>query len=149
MQFNDSSETFKNHVKNALLNMLTNWKFMHKEQLKVLNYYLSNETEIDRIKNKVGQIFGDSFLVCPTYFMAKDIMLWSGDNKVYFYKLTHRTNGSLSSIFRNQKWTGICHGEDIPFVFGDPFINPNVYSKQDFQFSFLIMNLWTNFAKTG
>ena len=101
------------------------------------------------IKNKTGQIYGDYVIACPTYFMPKDMMLWSGDNKVYLYKLTYKANNSLTDVYRNETWMGVTHGSEIEFVFGFPLKLPQMYSKQDQQFSLLIMNLWTNFAKTG
>ena len=146
--FNSSSETFKEDVRNALFAFLKAWKPLESENVrnKVLDFYLSNQTNVNVFKNKVGHIFGDPTLVCPTYFMAKNMLLWSGDHKVHFYKLTHKSNLSRRC---NEEWTGVCHSDDLPFVFGDPFINAQNYNQIDYQFSFLVMNLWTNFAKTG
>ena len=120
-----------------------------KQRKKVLDYYLANETEIDRIKNKAGHIFGDYSIACPTYFMQKDITLWSGDNTVYLYELNYRASSSVSCIFSNDSWMGVCHGETPKFIFGEILRFPQKYNQKDYQFSLLIMNLWTNFAKTG
>ena len=127
------------------------WKYLDSDsnRKKVINFYLANVTEIDMIKNRIGQVFGDYLLTCPTYYMAKDVMLWSGNSKVYFYKLTHHSKVSLSHRVLNESWIGTGHADDLEYVFGLPFSVPESYTEQDRNFSLLIMNLWTNFAKTG
>lgn len=150
-KYNSSSEKFKENVIDGVFNEVKKWKPLLSEEVvkKVVDFYLSKETNVNVIKNKVGHVFGDSGLVCPTYFMAKDMLLWSGDHKVYFYKLTYRSKGSVISFLCNQEWTGVCHADDLAFVFGMPYIYPDSFTQLDFQFSTLVMNLWTNFAKTG
>ena len=150
-KFNSSSSKFNQNVKDYVFHEIDNLKHLESEseRKKVIDFYLSNETNVDMIKNKTGQIFGDYIITCPTYFMPKDMVLWSGDNKVYLYKLTYKANSSLLGINQNETWLGVYHGADIEFVFGLPFMIPQMYSKQEQQFSLLIMNLWTNFAKTG
>ena len=127
------------------------WKNLDSDsnRKKVMNFYLENVNEIDMIKNRIGQVFGDYVLTCPTYYMAKDVMLWSGNSKVYFYKLTHHSGVSRSHKSHNESWIGTGHGDDLEYVFGAPFSVPEKYTEQDRSFSLLIMNLWTNFAKTG
>ena len=147
----NSSQKFKENIINFFYNEMKRWNYLESPEHRkmVLNYYLSNETEIDKMKNKVGHIVGDYFLVCPTYYTAKDVMLWSGDNTVYFYELTHKLPKSVKCIFSNDSWMGICHTEDIQFVFGEPLRFKDKHNIKDQQFSLLIMNLWSNFAKTG
>ena len=83
------------------------------ERKKVVDFYLSNETEVHMIKNKTGQLFDNYLLTCPTYFMPKDMVLWSGDNKVYPYKLTHRVNATVIDLFPNDTCPGVFHGSDV------------------------------------
>ena len=150
-RLNSSSSKFNQNVKDYVFHEIDNLKHLESEgeRKKVIDFYLSNETKVDMIKNKTGQIFGDYVITCPTYFMPKDMVLWSGDNKVYLYKLTHRANSSSNGLYLNQTWMGVPHGSDLEFVFGVPLRLSQMNSKQDQQFSLLIMNLWTNFAKTG
>ena len=109
-----------------------------------------DEIEVNMIKNKIGHIFGDYILTCPTYYMQRDIMLWSEDNKVFMYKLTYKSKlNSSNSIAETKDWIGVSHSDDIEFVFGTSLLYPERYSQQDYQFALLIMNLWSNFAKTG
>jgi len=44
---------------------------------------------------------------------------------------------------------GAVHGEEIPYVFGIPLVVQKFYSLQEIELSKTIMNVWTNFAKTG
>ena len=150
-RLNSSSLKFNQNVKDYVFHEIDNWRYLESENLrkKVVDFYLSNETKVDMIKNKTGQILGDYVITCPTYFMPKDMVLWSGDNKVYLYKLTYKANNSLTGAYPNGTWMGVTHASDLEFVFGFPLKLPHMYSKQEQQFSLLIMNLWTNFAKTG
>ena len=148
----NSSEQFKQDVIDFFDNEMEGWNYLESpdQRKRVLDYYLSNETEIDRIKTKAAHILGDYFLVCPTYYLSKDIMLWSGENTVYLYELTYKLRTSIKCFFSNESWMGVCHFEDIQFVFGEPLrLKDRHKDIKDQQFSLLVMNLWSNFAKTG
>ena len=101
INLNSSSPNFKQNVINILDGQMKKWKNLDSDsdRKKIIDFYLTNVTEIDMIKNRTGQVFGDYVLTCPTYYMAKDMMLWSGNNKVYFYKLTHHSRFSFSHGF--------------------------------------------------
>ena len=51
----------------------------------MIDFYLSNQTQVDIIKSKTEQIRSDYILVCSTYFMLRDMVLWSDDNQIYLY----------------------------------------------------------------
>jgi carboxylesterase type B len=90
---------------------------------------------------------GDLSLKCSTYLFAKQFATNAPSKNVYSYELT-----SESQFMTNA--TGcppgkVCHSADIPFVFGRPFINPDLFSHEETVFSRDIMKMWTNFAKTG
>ena len=149
-KLNSSSPKFNQNAKDYVFHEIDNLKYLESEEIRkrAIDFYLSNETNVNLIKNKTSHLFGDYILICPMHFMLKDIMLWSGDNKVYMYKLTYKSS-QFNSIYANETWMGIPHGSDLEFVFGLPLKYPKIYSKQDYQFSLLVLNLWTNFAKTG
>ena len=139
------------NIKNYLIKNL-NWKSIKsiENKKKVVDYYISDETDVNMIKNKTAQIYGDYVLSCPTYYMPRDMVLWSEDNKVFMYQLTYKSIMSLSSLLAgNEPWVGIGHGDDIEFVMGTSILYPERYSQQDYQFALFVMNLWSNFAKTG
>ena len=146
----DPSNLNKN-IKTYLLEEL-DWKNLEsiENRKKVAEYYISDETEVNMIKNKTGQIFGDYAISCPTYYIIRDMVLWSEENKVFMYKLNYKSKISISNLFAdNQSWIGVGHGDDIGFVLGASLLSPEKYSQQDYQFTLLVMNLWSNFAKTG
>ena len=149
----DSDPTkFNQNVKNYLNIILKFWKNLESgnERRNVIEAYISDEKDVNNIKSKVGQIFGDYVLTCPTYYFSRDIVLWSGFSNVYMYELTYKSSMSFSSfIAPSEPWIGIGHGDDIEFVFGTSLLAPQRYSQQDYNFALLVMNLWTNFAKTG
>lgn len=65
-------------------------------------------------------------------------------NNVYMYLYTHRSKGNPWP-----NWTGVMHGDEINYVFGEP-LNPGLnYTDEEKLFSKKIMKYWTNFAKTG
>ena len=139
------------NIKNYLIKNL-NWKSIEsiENKKKVVDYYISDETNVNIIKNKTGQILGDYILSCPTYYMPRDMVLWSEENKIFMYQLTYKSIMSFSSFFAGKEpWIGIGHGDDIEFVMGTSILHPERYSEQDYQFALLVMNLWSNFAKTG
>uniref|UniRef100_A0A6B2E559 Acetylcholinesterase n=2 Tax=Larroussius TaxID=59268 RepID=A0A6B2E559_9DIPT len=65
-------------------------------------------------------------------------------NNVYMYLYTHRTKANPWP-----RWTGVMHGDEINYVFGEP-LNPSyTYTDEEKEFSRRIMRYWVNFAKTG
>ena len=148
----DSDSSKLNHNVKEYIHKKLNVKNLKSEEnkKKAIDFYIADEIDVDQIKNKTGLFFGHWILTCPTYYVQRDIMLWSGDNKVFMYKLTYKSKMSFSSLLAgNDSWIGVSHLDDIEFVFGTSLLYPEKYSQQDYQFSLLVMNLWTNFAKTG
>lgn len=63
---------------------------------------------------------------------------------VYMYLYTHRSKSSPWP-----KWTGVLHGDEINYIFGEA-INPNKdYTPEEREFSRRMMRYWTNFARYG
>ena len=105
-QLKPGSLEFNQNVKDYLFDQFYHCKHLESESIrkKVIDYYLSNETQVDIIKSKTGHIFGDYWLTCPTYLMPKDITLWSDENKVYLYQLTYASKSPLINIFDPEPW---------------------------------------------
>jgi carboxylesterase type B len=117
---------------------------------KASEYYLSNidQTNQTALIQAFGAFYGDLILTCPTYLFAQQFAEYSVEDSVYFYEWTHRRNDT-SLYACGPEWMGVCHGADLEFVFGVPFLRPDIRSDIDRNFSKLVMKLWTNFAKTG
>ncbi|XP_070581596.1 acetylcholinesterase-like [Ptychodera flava] len=62
----------------------------------------------------------------------------------YLYRLDYR------SIFSSwPEWAGVCHGDELTYIFGLPFKEGENYTDTDRAMSDTVMSLWANFAKTG
>ena len=66
--------------------------------------------------------------------------------RLFLYQFAHRTENSPWP-----GWTGVMHGDEIAYVFGDPLrsSSPVSYTDHETQLSKQMMTHWTNFAKTG
>ncbi|KAL1140823.1 hypothetical protein AAG570_000751 [Ranatra chinensis] len=65
-------------------------------------------------------------------------------NNVYMYYFKHR---SLNNPWPS--WTGVLHGDEISYVFGEPLNPAKNYHTLEVELSKRVMNYWANFAKTG
>ncbi|XP_054165680.1 acetylcholinesterase-like [Oppia nitens] len=120
---------------------------------KVSEFYLKNinKTSQPAVKRAFGEFLGDILMKCPTYEFAKQVakrLTITGRN-VYFYDLTY-ASPYFSDLFQcDTKTHEVCHCQDLPFPFGLPLLEPELYSPTDILFSRKIMKLWSDFAKTG
>ncbi len=96
----------------------------------------------------LDKMVGDYQFTCPTLEMAQryaDTALPSVT--VYQYFFDHR-----SSSHPWPNWTGVLHGDEIAYVFGEP-LKANLpgfnYTAEEQQLSRDMMTAWSNFAKTG
>ncbi|CAG2177325.1 unnamed protein product, partial [Oppiella nova] len=102
---------------------------------KISDYYLQNRDpeNPNDLQQAFDQLYGDMLIVCPTYGFAKR-----------FVKSGRDTN--LFAMLGCDEHT-ICHGAELPYVFGDPVRTPQMFTETDYDFSLDIMKIWTNFAK--
>jgi acetylcholinesterase len=93
--------------------------------------------------DKISKIASDLVFNCPALYL-KNATKTNG--KIYQYKFNKK--GSFN-IF--PRWLGVTHTEEIPFVFGTPFIlsNSQPIDSSDRLLSSFMMNYWANFAKSG
>ena len=94
----------------------------------------------------LDQMVADYQFVCPTLHLAQtyaDTML--PHVEVYEYFFNHR-----SSVNAWPGWTGVLHGDEINFIFGEPLNETHFnYTEEEKQLSRDMMVTWANFAKTG
>ncbi|KAK7482264.1 hypothetical protein BaRGS_00026507, partial [Batillaria attramentaria] len=67
----------------------------------------------------------------------------------YLYRFSYRPSNSPYPL-----WAGVVHTDELPFVFGDPVSNINIFANrswtdEDRLMSQEVMTMWTNFAKHG
>lgn len=97
--------------------------------------------------------------------MMSDYVFGSGMNAVLEYQVRHNT--VYFYVFRYRSWyaysppfRGVCHGEDLQYVFGLPFINntyinlTGIYPRQEYDFadrniSEYMISMITNFTARG
>ncbi|XP_021924179.1 acetylcholinesterase-like isoform X3 [Zootermopsis nevadensis] len=65
-------------------------------------------------------------------------------NNVYMYYFKHR---SVANPWPS--WTGVMHGDEISYVFGEPLNPTKNYQPYEVELSKRMMRYWANFAKTG
>lgn len=84
----------------------------------------------------------DFHFLCPVNKYAHYFVL--ADLPVFYYYFNHRSSGNPWG-----NWMGVMHGDEINFVFGVP-IRPNSrYTDDEKELSLHMMQLWSNFSKTG
>ncbi|XP_054165719.1 acetylcholinesterase-like, partial [Oppia nitens] len=119
---------------------------------KIEDFYMKSidKTNSTSLRKAFQDFFGDVALKCPTYLFAQQLNKIKPINKnVYFYEWTYLSEKFGKIINCNVHDRGICHGADIPYVFGLPFIVPEMFEPIDKTFSQTIIKMWTEFAKTG
>ncbi|XP_054165717.1 cholinesterase-like [Oppia nitens] len=120
---------------------------------KIADYYLKSvdKTNATAIRLAFNDFFGDLLNKCPTYLFARQLAeIKSMANKnVYFYELTYLAEKFGKYLGCDTHVKGICHGADIPYVFGLPFSSPLLFEPIDQTFSATVMKQWTNFVKFG
>ncbi|KAH9371334.1 hypothetical protein HPB48_000394 [Haemaphysalis longicornis] len=87
-------------------------------------------------------IVSDYHFTCPVVQFSD--LLGKGDASVYQYLFAHR-----SSRNRLPEWTGVTHGEEIAFEFGEPLNETQEWDEVERILSANFMRYWANFAKTG
>lgn len=112
---------------NAILYQYTNWLDPNNAEANAL---------------ALDNAIGDSQFICSLNSFANKYS--SAGEKVYMYFLTQRY-----SVNPWPAWTGVLHGDDIVYVFGEALKQGLNFSQSDRDLSRTMMTYWTNFAKTG
>jgi len=84
----------------------------------------------------------DGQFVCPLNRFAHHYA--SVGLPVYAYYFTERYQSNPWP-----QWTGVLHGDEIFFVFGEPFKCRDNFTDNERTLSRQMITYWTNFAKTG
>lgn len=130
-----------NFTREIMTQLLTG-KLTTDEQTKVWNTYFSHEMMTsDQLKEAIFHSYGDLYVYCSTHYFSQKLQQ---NRKIYLYSLESK---ATKPVYKG--CTGICHGEELPYVFGLPLLHPLKYSDSDRQVSRRIINMWSDFAKTG
>ncbi|KAG8196825.1 hypothetical protein JTE90_027539 [Oedothorax gibbosus] len=85
---------------------------------------------------------GDIVTVCPQKFYGEKCS--ELEHNVYAYFFTHRP-----SVTELAEWAGATHYDEVQFVFGQPLLNPEKYKESEVTLSRQMIDIWSNFVKTG
>ena len=98
----------------------------------------------DPLKNRdaLDRMVGDYAFTCPVVDFAHRYA--ETGNNVYFYYFNERASNNPWPT-----WTGVLHGDEIAFIFGEPLNKSRNYDKAEIALSKRMMSYWANFAKTG
>ena len=98
----------------------------------------------DPIKNRdaLDKMVGDYQFTCSVMELGHRFA--ETGNNVYYYYFTHRSSTHLWP-----RWSGVMHGDEINFIFGEPLNPEKGYQPEEVELSRRMMKYWANFAKTG
>lgn len=98
----------------------------------------------DPLKNRdaLDRMVGDYAFTCPVVEFAHRYA--ETGNNVYFFYFNERASNNPWPT-----WTGVLHGDEIAFIFGDPLNKSRNYDAAEIRLSKRMMSYWANFAKTG
>ena len=101
-----------------------------------------NPDDPARNRDALDKMVGDYHFTCSVNEFAHRYA--ETGNKVYMYYFTHRSAGNPWP-----SWTGVMHGDEINYIFGEPLNPLKNYQVEEQELSRRIMRYWANFAKTG
>ncbi|KAH7641350.1 cholinesterase [Dermatophagoides farinae] len=124
--------------------------FKAKDPKTIAEFYVKNisDSDVDGLRNSVNSAFGDYHLICPSIFFGETFASHSESNNVYGYHLVHKP--TISAIVECVGYMGVCHGDDLVYLFGFPIELRGIgYSEDDFYQSMDMIKAWSNFAHNG
>ena len=104
------------------------------------DYMAENDSHV--MLDALDKMVGDYHFTCPTITFADRYA--ETFNNVFQYFYDHRASNHAWP-----RWTGVLHGDEVSFIFGEP-LNPKLgFTEKEKKFSRELMTYWSNFAKTG
>ncbi|KAF2893771.1 hypothetical protein ILUMI_12400, partial [Ignelater luminosus] len=98
-------------------------------------------------------LFSDRNIVYASYQSAL-LHAWKGLNDVWFYNFNYRGEYTYGDLYAatteniNFTW-GVCHTDDLLYLFTSPKLFPPLKSEKDVQMSEIMIQMWTDFAIKG
>lgn len=99
---------------------------------------------MDPLKNRdaLDRMVGDYAFTCPVVDFAHRYA--ETGNNVYMYYFSERASTNPWPT-----WSGVLHGDEIAFIFGEALNRSKNYDQSEIALSKRMMGYWANFAKTG
>lgn len=115
----------------------------------VLKWYFPDRTSPVKIRRGITDIFTDLAYRCPSWEFARRLSAFQKQGNSYAYILAHRPAVNHYVPCIGHKQFGVCHEDELQFVFGSPFSNYSMFTDADRTMSTQFMNAWASFARTG
>lgn len=96
----------------------------------------------EALRKAIGDFLTHHHFYCPSRFFAEKLSAKGG--KVFAMVFGYRSEKSMMP-----KWFGATHTQEIPFVFGIPYLEPTNYTDSDRAFSAYSMKTLVSFARNG
>ncbi|KAG4069657.1 hypothetical protein HA402_014680 [Bradysia odoriphaga] len=120
------------------------------DPLKLSNYYFQNFTSkwnSLQVFHTMADLYGDVYINCPVYYLAKRFNDILGSENIFSYVLTEASSQSYIPVCRSQ--SRVCHADELVLIFGVPLRNPQLFDDSDTELSKHLVRLWTDFARSG
>lgn len=120
------------------------------DAFKVADFYFQNmysEWDTDSVLDKVSDLYGDLYINCPVYYLAKRFTEILGYESISSYMLTRAPSIPYVPICKG--WSKVCHGDELLLIFGVPLRTPELFDDSDKELSKYFVRLWAEFARTG
>ncbi|XP_074597669.1 acetylcholinesterase-1-like [Brevipalpus obovatus] len=101
------------------------------------------------IKKGAIEVSSDLIFYCPTFELANRYSSENKKAKTFAYILNRAPSTQRVSLCDLDKTIGVCHGDDLFYVFGAPFRKPYLFNDEDRKMSEKMMKIWTDFARKG
>lgn len=115
----------------------------------IIDEYLGDTEDPVKLRCSFQDLMADSMFVIPALQIAR--FHRDSGAPVYFYEFQHRPTAIKD---KKPDFVKADHGDEIPFVFGGPFLKSNTAllgtsTEEEKQLSRVMMMYWANFARSG
>lgn len=109
---------------------------------RTMKLYQPKSKTSENFMKSCSRVKGDLAITAPMY---KQIC-YLNKCPTYAYEIQYRP-----SYYTGPDWIGMPHANDIPYVFGEPFLNRYLFTwtDEDKQFSRLLIEKWGEFVRNG
>lgn len=134
----------------SLLEFILKTRFKIDFGKKVAEFYLKGLKDEDKVKivQAMASSLGDFRMICPTVTFSSAAAKWNQNNRAFAYVLAQAPAHTIWNKSKSN-WEGVCHMEDLVYVFGEPLKGKEQWPQVDKDLSLTFIDTWTSFAKTG
>lgn len=99
-------------------------------------------------RQTLADAFGDYHITCPTVLFGQYYGRFTKADRVFAYRVVQPP--SIPVFLKCHGWMGVCHGDDVMYLFGFPLrLRGVVFTEADYKLAKDMIAAWTSFARTG